>query len=310
MGALTTSNGHAIGCEQEPLVPPEPPPHHNHSPIRASSQAPPLPAQWSPPISSGYMSAFGNGQDNLRVKLPRQISHPVQDTTPHTPGSGGSASLTDNLEESYLCPGPGISQQPIHAGDDRISDGIDTNVKQQSSPILCTEDNNILPNFPTSPTNMSTEEFLHQHRGYFQPGAGALEHGENTAKENEEETLPKQGNQSANSSLQKTENDHFVSLNQGTDKKHLMPTYTEVDKHAVKDCMEDKSKGGANYIGDAKFSPSYVDMEKKPDTFVDKDAYQDEAYESVGPSNVTNMTKDSKDNSIASNHSNDASGKS
>lgn len=312
---LPPMNGHANGPERVPLVPPNPPPHH--SPTRVPNQPPLLPNQWSAPNpSSGYVSAITPCQEGLRVKLPRQISHPVQDTTPHTPGSGGSASLTsDNLEamhhypsSTYLCPGPGISQQPIHARDDRVSDGIDTEVKQQSSPILCTEDNDLPPHFPTSPTNMSTDEFRHQNRGYFQPGAAALEHGENTPKENEEETQPKHGSQSANSSLQRTENDHFVSLNHVTDKKHLMPTnYAEIDKHRLKDSEDDK--GGANYMGDEKVSPHYLDMEKKSD-FVDKDAYKDEAYESVDPSNYNNAAKDSKDNSIASNYSQDSSGKS
>ncbi|OWF56199.1 uncharacterized protein LOC110450495 [Mizuhopecten yessoensis] len=309
-----------ISYENEPLVPPAPPPHPNHSPIRASDQLPPIPSQWSP-TNNSYMSAVGSSQAGLRVTLPRQISHPVQDTTPHTPGSGGSSSLTNDFEAmnhystgSYLCPGPGISQEPIHAVDNRISDGINTDVKQQqSSPILCTEDNPdtpALPNFPT--TNLSTDEFAHRNRGHFLPGGRALEHGENAAKENEEETQPKLGNQSANSSLQKPGSDHFVSLNQGTDKKHLIPNYTEVEKHkgAVNFSVEGKVTEGANYIGDAKVSPTYVDMEKNPSSsFVDKDTSQDEAYESVDPSNYNKTTKETKDSSIASNHSS-TSGKS
>ncbi|XP_060069351.1 uncharacterized protein LOC132549430 [Ylistrum balloti] len=299
-----------IGHERQPLVPPTLPPHPNLSPTRVDNQPPPPPPEWSP-TNSSYMSAIPRGQDVLRVTLPRQISHPVQDTTPHTPGSGGSAS--NNFEamnqfpsDGFLSPAPGFSQVPIHPTDDRVSDGI-TEVKQQSSPIPCTEENNILPAFPT---NLSDEEFVHRNRAQFMPGERALEHGECAAKENEEETQPKIGNQSANSSLQRPGNDHFVSLNQGTDKKHLMPNYTEVDKAKVNHSTGDKVRDGANYMGDAKLSPNYVDMEKKPNSNSDdKDPYQDEAYESVGPSNYTHVTKDTKDSSITSDHS-VASGKS
>lgn len=145
--------------------------------------------------------------------------------------------------------------------------------------------------FPTISTNMSTQEFAHQRMQHFQPGVGyGEEHGDNPAKENEEETQPKHGEHSVDTLPQKAQHDGgFVTLPH--DHKHPAVQYKD----------ETEQDYGANNIPDMgkPSTSSYFDMDKtkNADNFVNMDETQSDAYESVAPPGGEDVISDTKDNS-------------